>query len=316
EDLTAAGDMRELAAMVERVPKGAALVRATDDHDGHEESEEGVTLPESITWLGQRVLDAGRRLAYHGLLETEITGRSHVPYHTNFIVAPNHCSHADIGLVKEALGDAGKNLCALAATDYFFDSKAKRTFFENFTKVVPMDRAGSLRKSLRRAHDLLLQGYSLLIFPEGTRSPDGQLRDFKASIGYLALQARTPILPMYLEGTHDVLPKGARMIKIKSREVGAHIGQLLTLDEMQQLSEGLGRAEAYRAVAFATQRMVEALRDGEIRPALSALREQWSAHHGGNGNGASSARGSRDSEEDEASAHGASEPDTPPSAKL
>ncbi|MCA9666671.1 MAG: AMP-binding protein, partial [Myxococcales bacterium] len=187
EDLTAAGDMRELAAMVERVPKGAALVRATDDHDGHEEREEGVTLPESITWLGQRVLDAGRRLAYHGLLETEITGRSHVPYHTNFIVAPNHCSHADIGLVKEALGDAGKNLCALAATDYFFDSKAKRTFFENFTKVVPMDRAGSLRKSLRRAHDLLLQGYSLLIFPEGTRSPDGQLRDFKASIGYLAL---------------------------------------------------------------------------------------------------------------------------------
>ena len=122
---------------------------------------------------------------------------------------------------------------------------------------------------------------------------------------------------MYLEGTHDVLPKGARMIKIKSREVGAHIGQLLTLDEMQQLSEGLGRAEAYRAVAFATQRMVEALRDGEMRPELSALREQWSAHHGGNGNGAPSARSSRDGEEGEGSAHEeASEPDTPPSAKL
>ena len=71
-----------------------------------------------------------------------------------------------------------------------------------------MDRHGSLRESLRLAGEALQQGYNLLIFPEGTRSPTGELLEFKPTLGYLALTYGVDILPLYLEGTYEALPKG------------------------------------------------------------------------------------------------------------
>ena len=80
-----------------------------------------------------------------------VYGAAHVPPFGGFIVAANHASHLDMGLVKHALGDWGEALVALAAKDYFFEDPVKRAYFENFTNLVPMDRHGSLRESLRLA---------------------------------------------------------------------------------------------------------------------------------------------------------------------
>ena len=167
-----------------------------------------------------------RRLFYERFLRTHYAGQSNIPAHTNFIVAANHSSHLDMGLAKMALGDAGKDMVALAAADYFFDNKYKRAYMENFTNLVPMERTGSLRQSLRHATSFLDRGYNALIFPEGTRSMTGTMADFKPVIGYLALASRVGILPIYLLGTYEAMPKGSNIIK--SREVGARIGRYLS----------------------------------------------------------------------------------------
>src|SRR4030081_945813 len=114
-------------------------------------------------------------------------GRSNIPAHTNFIVAANHSSHLDMGLTKMALAEVRKDMVVLAAADYFFDTKYKRAVMENFTNLVPMERTGSLRQSLRHARDYLDRGFNALIVPEGTRSLNGIMADFKPVIGYLAL---------------------------------------------------------------------------------------------------------------------------------
>src|SRR6185295_8041929 len=139
----------------------------------------------------------GQKMTYEKLFDTEVTGRNHLPQRGPFIVAANHASHLDMGLVKHALGDWGPHLVALAAKDYFFEDRLKRAYFENFTNLVPMDRHGSLRESLRIAGDVLRQGRVLLIFPEGTRSPDGVMGEFKPSIGYLAMLNQCDVVPMY-----------------------------------------------------------------------------------------------------------------------
>src|SRR6185369_10364490 len=136
------------------------------------------------------------------------TGKSYLPQNRRFIVAANHASHLDTGLIKHALGDWGERLMALGAKDYFFDDPLKRVYFENFTNLVPMERHGSLRESLRLAAHVIEQGHVLLIFPEGTRSQSGIMQPFKSSIGYLALHHKIDVLPMYLEGTYDAMPKG------------------------------------------------------------------------------------------------------------
>ncbi|HEY0841123.1 MAG TPA: 1-acyl-sn-glycerol-3-phosphate acyltransferase, partial [Vulgatibacter sp.] len=189
-----------------------------------------------------------------------VFGRAHVPQHANFLVAANHASHLDMGLVKHALGDQGENLVALAATDYFFSNKYRRAFFENFTSLIPMNRHGSLRESLELASKSLKQGRNLLIFPEGTRATDGTLKDFKGSLGYLALTNKVGILPVYLDGTYEALPKGA--VVPKTRELAAHIGPFLSYEELEAAVSGLPRSEQHREIARRVEAAVRALEDG------------------------------------------------------
>jgi long-chain acyl-CoA synthetase len=203
-----------------------------------------IHVPKIVADVGFKALGWAQRMTYTRLFETKVTGRAYVPQASGFIVAANHSSHLDMGLVKHALGDWGPHLVALAAKDYFFEDPIKRAYFENFTNLVPMDRHGSLRESLRLASEVVKQGYILLIFPEGTRSTSGRMVDFKPSLGYLALSNKVDVLPMYLEGTHDALPKGALLPK--NRDIAAHVGPLLTWQELTKATAGLSRSEAYR----------------------------------------------------------------------
>src|SRR5581483_2825333 len=179
------------------------------------------------------------------------------PKANGFLVAANHASHLDMGLVKHALGDWGPHLVALAAKDYFFEDPIKRAYFENFTNLVPMDRHGSLRESLRTASEVIRQGYILLIFPEGTRSTTGVMVDFKPSLGYLALTNQVDVLPMYLEGTHDALPKGSLLPK--NRDIAAHIGPLIRYDQLKLATAGSPRSDAYREASRIVERAVRRL---------------------------------------------------------
>ena len=165
-----------------------------------------------------------------------------------------------MGLAKMALGEAGRDMVALAAADYFFDNKYKRAYMDNFTNLVPLERSGSLRQSLRHAKHYLDQGYNALIFPEGTRSVSGEMADFKPVIGYLALASRIGILPVFLWGTYEAMPKGSNVIR--SRNVGARIGRYLSIEELEEMTKGMARAEAYRLIAALVHHEVENLRDG------------------------------------------------------
>jgi len=147
---------------------------------------------------------------------------------------------------------------------------------ENFTNLVPMERSGSLRQSLRHARSFLDRGYNALIFPEGTRSMTGKMADFKPVIGYLALASRVGILPVYLRGTYEAFPKGSTILK--SRDVGARIGRFVTYEELEEMTRGMARAEAYRLIAARLRHDIVNLRDRtNDKFDTKALREQWKA---------------------------------------
>jgi long-chain acyl-CoA synthetase len=112
-----------------------------------------------------------------------------------------------------------------------------------------------LRESLRLAGDVIRQGYILLIFPEGTRSDTGVMVDFKPSLGYLALQNKCGILPMYLAGTYDAMPKGNYLPKARG-EVAAHIGPFQPYEKILKMAEGKSRAESYRHISWHVEGIV------------------------------------------------------------
>ncbi len=264
-------DVRELSNAVTRQQRKETERPQAEKR--REETEE-IYIPSFVKTVGNKGLDALQRVFYEKFLHTKYEGRRNIPVHTNFIVAPNHTSHLDMGLTKMALGEAGRDMVALAAADYFFDNKYKRAYMDNFTNTVPIERSGSLRQSLRHARSFLERGYNALIFPEGGRTLDGVLAEFKPIIGYLALSCRVGILPVYLYGTYEAMPKGSNLIK--SRDIGARIGRYLSYEQLEEMTKGMARAEAYRLIAALARHEVENLRDG-TRHAFDAkaLRKRW-----------------------------------------
>ena len=245
---------------------GAKPASSTSFSGKREADDDDIHVPEPLVRAGRRALRFAQRATYERLFHTSVYGTAFVPPFGGYIVAANHASHLDMGLVKHALGEYGESLVALAAKDYFFDDPVRRMYFENFTNLVPMERYGSLRESLRIAGDVVRQGDVLLIFPEGTRSTSGVMVDFKASLGYLALANRCGILPMYLASTHDAMPKGAFLPK--QREIAAHIGPFIDHAALLALAEGRTRADSYRTIGNHVEGVVRRLCPDDCQWAL------------------------------------------------
>jgi long-chain acyl-CoA synthetase len=270
-DVTTLGTIAELQELLARGPAAAARERtaklALDD-------DAEIRVPGVIATAGKRGLAWAQRAFYQGVLATEVRGKSHIPQHTSFIVAANHASHLDMGAIKVALGDAGRDLTSLAAADYFFRNRYRRAYFKNFTNLVPMERSGSIRKSMDTAESVLRRGRSMVVFPEGTRSVTGDMAEFLPSLGYLALRAEVGVLPAHIAGTFEALPKGTAVPR--TRELTVAFGPFLSAEWLTSLTAGLPAQEGWRLVAAFTQRVVENLRDG-VATALDveAARAAW-----------------------------------------
>ncbi len=263
ERLAAAQTVRDVIALCSGA-SSKSIARADDA----EPDDAGRGLPEplddAVSAVGRRVLRELHRVAYDKLLAVRVKGREHVPHNRQAIVIANHCSHLDLGLVKYALADYAPNLSALAAQDYFFNTQYKRDFFEPFTNLIPVDRTAPLESSLRYAEKAMREGRIVLVFPEGTRSVDGQLQEFKHGIGYLQAKSGLPILPVYLRGTYRAMPKGSAVPA--SRKLTAVVGPVIEATYLAKLTEGKNRIETYAAVATTLQQAIEALRDGGEYP--------------------------------------------------
>lgn len=237
-------------------------------------------LPDPVVRYGRRFLTWAQEVFYNGVMDVDIEGQEHIPASgSHFLVAANHASHLDAGLVKMALGPAGDRLAALAAQDYFFRSRLLRTYFENFTNLLALERHGALKTSLKRALCALESGQPLLIFPEGTRTKTGHMLPFKPAIGFLSLTVGQPVLPMYLWGTYEAMPKGALVIPT-ARRIGVVIGPAIPVSLMHDLTVGRRKQEVYRIASMCVEVAVRALRERnplqpeQIREAVLETLEQ------------------------------------------
>ncbi|MEA2699462.1 MAG: long-chain acyl-CoA synthetase, partial [Myxococcales bacterium] len=273
-DVTAVGDVAQLHDALTRGRVGAALERVGRQRSEAATASDEIHVPSALARAGKQGLALAQRLFYKRVLTTDVRGGNHIPQHTNFLVAANHCSHLDMGLIKVALGPAGQDITSLAAADYFFRNKYRRAYFSHFTNLVPMERSGSIRRSMDTAQEVLRQGRSMVVFPEGTRSQSGEMADFLPSLGYLALHAEVGILPAYIAGTYDALPKGAAIPK--ARQLSVSFGPFLSIERLKELIDGLSAQEGWRLVAAYVQRIVENLRDGVPNPVdVEAVRAAW-----------------------------------------
>jgi 1-acyl-sn-glycerol-3-phosphate acyltransferase len=130
------------------------------------------------------------------------------------IFAANHASHVDAPLLLSLLPDTWRHKMFVAgAADYFFDTRLKAAGFAFLLNAVPIERQRVSRDSANRVADLLAQGWSMLIFPEGGRSPDGWGQPHRAGAAWLATRTGRAIVPVHIEGTRQIMPKGSSRLR-------------------------------------------------------------------------------------------------------
>ncbi|MGA9725792.1 MAG: 1-acyl-sn-glycerol-3-phosphate acyltransferase, partial [Candidatus Binatus sp.] len=250
-DLRTVADLQMLAAQPSgngrhRMPSYAKFAEPYTPH-----------LPAPLKWLGRFAVRGAERAMFDGWLKPKILGRGNIPANRNFIVVANHSSHLDFSLVGHALGAVGDDIRVLAAKDYFFNTPARRFLASNFTSLMPFDRERAQLESLEDALAELAQGRCVLMFPEGTRSAEGDIHEFKSGAGLLALRSRCDVLPVLIRGTHDVMGKGSLVPRHHPVEV--RIGRAITAAELRELAASSEGAGAYRKIADLMRAAVIAL---------------------------------------------------------
>ncbi len=121
----------------------------------------------------------------------------------NSIVAVNHQSLLDILILLSSISYKVRK-------DMFITAKKELTFLKYIfpgISYVFVDRSHNTLPALKAGADLLRQGKTLVIFPEGTRTEDGRLREFKTGAAFLAKELKKNIIPMAIDGAYKVLPK-------------------------------------------------------------------------------------------------------------
>ncbi|WP_322983588.1 lysophospholipid acyltransferase family protein [Streptomyces sp. S584] len=142
------------------------------------------------------------------------------------VFVANHASHLDTPLILGALpGSIASRLAVGAAADYFFTSAVTGVSTALLFNAFPVQRSGSRRGGRDGAKILLDEGWSVLLFPEGTRSADGTLGAFKTGAARLCLEAGVPAVPVGLCGTYSVIPRGRRIPVQDGTRVRVRFGQ-------------------------------------------------------------------------------------------
>ncbi len=188
----------------------------------------------------------------------------HVPQTGSVLVVANHASYLDPPLVgapirhRDTYYMARANLFRIPGIRWLL--KAIHAF--------PVKTKGDWREGMEQAFQLFDRGEVVVVFPEGTRTRDGNLQKGKPGIGWLAYRAKVTVVPAYISGTYEALPRGSLMIK--SSRVKVVFGPPLDLTQWYQ---GPEVRETYQRIA---DEMIEGIRRAGEQNKKSEVRSQKS----------------------------------------
>lgn len=204
----------------------------------------------------------------HLVASPKVIGAEHLdPVEGPVIFASNHSSHLDTAIVLSSLPVRFRHhVVVAAAADYFFDRRWKADLWSLVLGTIPMERARVNRRSADLAAELLADGWSLVIFPEGGRTEDGWGQEFRGGAAYLAKRCDVPVVPVHLHGVRPIFPKGGSRLRPGAVEV--RFSQ--PLRPLAAPATASGRDEDARHFAARVEQAVAVLAD-------EAATDWWSA---------------------------------------
>ena len=193
----------------------------------------------------------------HALLrlfwKIQIFGVENLPQTSPCIICANHVSYLDAPILGSSLPfSVLKHTYFLGFAQYFESSFLK--YSTKTCKVIPINAGTRLIDALQVAAYILKNNNSICIFPEGERSFDGSVKEFKKSIGHLAKELNLPLLPVYIDGTFEAWPRTQTLPKCRPIKVAFGIPH--SPEELLAMGKKLNPQDDYEAIALAIREKV------------------------------------------------------------
>ncbi len=185
-----------------------------------------------------------------------VYGRENLP-RGKAIIAANHQSYVDPPVISAAIPEE----IFFLARDDLFKLGAFRWLCRKVNSIMIKKRRAD-RSALRTVLEKLGEGRKVVVFPEGTRSSDGQLQPPESGVSLLAHRSRAPVIPAYVSGTYHVLPRGRKMVRF--HPVSVSFGKALGFDERSLNS---GAKAAYHSFSQQVMNAIAALKTSLEAPA-------------------------------------------------
>jgi 1-acyl-sn-glycerol-3-phosphate acyltransferase len=192
-------------------------------------------IREPLYWIGKGGVWLAPKLLG---IRMEVSGREHVHRKKTYVFMCNHLSFLDGPFLFWLIPQHVRVILKKEILRIPVIGLAMR-----HVQFVPVDRKGfkAGKKSIERAAQLIKKKkYSFLIFPEGTRSRDGKTLPFRRGGFFLAVNSQVPIVPISIDGSFDLMPKGSFFIRKGTVKVKFHAPiscRRLTIDDMPELME-------------------------------------------------------------------------------
>jgi 1-acyl-sn-glycerol-3-phosphate acyltransferase len=200
-------------------------------------------------WVVKAVLTPLLRL----LFRVRVEGRAYVPRSGAVVVAANHQSFCDSLFLPLVIP---RRVTFLAKAEYFHSMKTA-WFFRSLGQI-PIQRGGgdAAARALATARGVLEQGGLVALYPEGTRSTDGNVHRGRTGVARLALECGVPVVPVGIDGTDAIQPRGSRMLR-PFRPVRVRFGPPITFDSAGLVDAETGRTSTERLRGFTDRLMRE-----------------------------------------------------------
>jgi 1-acyl-sn-glycerol-3-phosphate acyltransferase len=174
---------------------------------------------------------------HHMWFRGEVTGTQHFPVDGPFLIASNHASHFDPPLVG----------CHTPRQMRFFARKSLWNnkfvaWWVNQVETIPVERDSGDVGAIKKVLTALKENRAIVLFPEGTRSPDGLLHKAKAGVGLMACKTGVPVVPCRIYGSYQAFGKGA-LIPRFGTSISIVFGPPITAAEYDDPTAGKARYE-------------------------------------------------------------------------
>jgi long-chain acyl-CoA synthetase len=212
--------------------------------------------PGLVMRLVARILFFTNRTVMRTLFRVEARGLDRLPENAQFVFAPNHTSYLDPPALGAVLSDARLARTYWGGWSVIVTRNAFTRFIGRLANAVPIDPERGAISSLAFGAVLLKRKVSIVWFPEGGLSRTGELQSFKPGIGIVLARFPVPVVPVFIAGTHEALPVGAVLPRL--RKVRVTFGKPLDPRELERAGKG---EEAHERIVNALREHVAALKE-------------------------------------------------------